>query len=190
MAGEGEEETHVQLADNRLDRLGLRVKLDRGFQEGVYNVVVEYDELAERVGFAAARKIAGRYCHLLKEQLGRACGHALGEIEDESRTGNSRRKRDLEMTYLSFAVGTSDSRFHDRALQEQFRVGFLRTDQAWQQAEAGDQTRRRHTKQERFRRQLAELLAGEQYAGVDAAAKERLLDDVTALAFPPRGIGP
>jgi hypothetical protein len=33
------------------------------------------------------------------------------------------------------------------------------------------------------------LLNSEVYAGIDATAKDRLMNDVTALAFPPRGLG-
>jgi hypothetical protein len=190
MTGEGEEETYELLADQRLGRLGLHVKLDRGFNQGVYNVTVEYDGLAEREGFAAARRTAGKYCKLLREQLGRSGGDALGEIEDPSRTGRTRGKRDPTLTFLSFAVETPDGRSHDRALREQFRVAFLRAGQAWEQAEAGAQSHRRQTRRERFRRQLAELLASPAYARMEDTFKDRLLDDVTALAFPPRVIGP
>jgi hypothetical protein len=189
MTGEGEEESCEALTAHRLDRLGLQVKLDKGFQEGIYSIDVEFDELASRVGFTAARRTAGEYCARLKEQLGRSCAHALGEIEDASRTGDPRRKRDLELTFLSFAVETADARFHDRVMQEQFRVAVLRAGQAWEQSEASAQARRRHTRQERFRHQLAALLSGEVYAGVDATIKERLLDEIPPLAFSPRGIG-
>ncbi len=189
MTGDGEEESCEALTVYRQDRLGLQVKLDKGFREGIYSVYVEFDELASRVGFTAARRTAGEYCALLKEQLGRSCAYALGEIEDASRSGDPRRKRDLEMTFLSFAVQTADGRFHDRVMQEQFRVALLRTGQAWEQSEASAQARRRHTRQERFRHQLAALLSGDAYAGVDATIKERLLDEIPALAFGPRGIG-
>src|SRR3954470_24592717 len=175
MTGGGDEETYHALADHRLGRRGLQVKLDKGFDEGTYSVYVEFDQLADRVGFTAARRTAGEYCAVLKEQLGRLPGHTLGETEDASRTGGPRRKRDLELTFLSFPVDTGDGRFHDVAMGEQFRVAFLRAGQAWEQADARGQTQRRHTRQERFRRQLAGLLAGDAYAGVDAAVKERLL---------------
>jgi hypothetical protein len=189
MTGEEEEESWEALTVHRLDRLGLHVKLDKGFQEGIYSIDVEFDELAARVGFTAARRTAGEYCALLKEQLRRSCPYALGEIEDASRTGDPRRKRDLELTFLSFAVETADGRFHDRVMRGQFRVALLRAGQAWEQSEAGAQARRRQTRQERFRHQLAALLSSEVYAGVDATIKERLLNEVPALAFSPRGIG-
>jgi hypothetical protein len=117
-------------------------------------------------------------------------GYVLGETEDASRTSDPRRRRDLELTFLSFPVLTSDGRFHDAAMREQFRVAFLRAGQAWEQEEARGQTQRRNTRQERLRRQLAALLDGDAYAAVDAATKERLLAEVPVLAFPPRGIGP
>jgi hypothetical protein len=190
MTGDGEEETYQALADHRIGRLALRVKLDKGFREGVYSVDVMYDELAERVGFAAARRLAGQYAGLLKGHLGRLTGYALGETEDASRTGDPRRKRDTDLTFLSFPVETGDGRFHDRAMQEQFGVAFLRTGQAWEQAEARGQTHSRHARQERFRQKLAGLLDGDAYAAVDAATKERLLEEIPGLAFPPRGVGP
>ena len=49
---EDESET---LAEHGLGRSDLLVKLDRGFEPGVYGVTIEYHSLAERVGFAAAR---------------------------------------------------------------------------------------------------------------------------------------
>jgi len=58
------------------------------------------------------------------------------------------------------------------------------------QAQAREQTHRRHGRQEQFRRQLARLLEGDAYAAVGAEAKERLLAEVPALAFPPRGVEP
>jgi hypothetical protein len=83
---EGAEETYALLAEHRLDRTGLEVKLDRGFEAGTYGVTIEFDELARRVGFSKARRTAGKYCSLLKNQLGRLPGHSLGETEDASRT--------------------------------------------------------------------------------------------------------
>ena len=190
MTGGGEEETDCVLATHRLGRRGLQVKLDKGFDEGTYCVYCEFEGLSEQVGFTAARRAAEAYCAGLKEQLGRSPGYVLGETEDASRTSAPCRKRDLELTFLSFPVETSDGRFHDAAMREQFRVAFLRAGQAWVQAEARGQTQRRHTRQEKFRRRLAGLLDGDAYAAVDAATKERLLAEVPALAFPPRGIGP
>jgi len=40
----------------------------------------------------------------------------------------------------------------------------------------------------KLRRRLAELLEGEAYAHLDGATKERLLSEVPALAFRPRGM--
>ena len=62
MTGDGEEETECVLASHRLYRRGLQVKLDKGFDDGTYCVYVEFDELVDRVGFAAARRTAGEYC--------------------------------------------------------------------------------------------------------------------------------
>lgn len=178
------------MADHRLERLGLQVKLDKGFEDGTYCVYVEFDTLATRAGFTAARRTAGEYCALLKGQLARSGAYALGETEDPSGPSDPRRRRDLEMTFLSFPVETGDGRFHDESVKELFRTAFLRAGQAWEQAQARAQAHRRHTRRENFRRQLARLLEGEAYADVGADTKERLLDEVTALAFPLRGIGP
>ncbi len=186
MAGEGEKAYGI-LADHRLGRLGLQVKLDKGFEQGSYCVYVEYDDLAARMGFATGHQSAREYCALLKAQLGRLPGYGLGETEDASQSGDPRRKRDLEATFLSFPIETNDGRFHDDEIKEQFRVASLRTGQVWDQARASEQTHRRQTRQEKFRRQLGALLNGEVYAGLDATVKDRLLDEIPALAFPPRG---
>jgi hypothetical protein len=184
---EGAEETYGLLAEQRLERTGLEVKLDRGFAEGTYGVTVEFDDLARRAGFADAHRTVTKYCTLLKDQLSRMPGHSLGETEDASLTGDPRRKRDLESTFLSFAIDTADGRFHDAEVREQFRLALLRTGQSWDQAQAGSDAHRRHSRREKFRQQLARLLEGEGYAQVDGAVKERLLDEVPALAFPARG---
>ena len=59
------------LVDQRLGRQGLEVKLDRGFESGVYCGYIEFDALASRVGFAAAHRQATDYCSLLPTQLAR-----------------------------------------------------------------------------------------------------------------------
>jgi hypothetical protein len=189
MTGLGDEESQAILSRQRLDRTGLVVTVDKGYMEGRYCVWVEFDELAQRVGFAAARRLARQYCELLRGQLSGAGDVAVGEIEDGSRTAGPGRKRDLEATFLSFDLGTGDGRYHDRAIGEQFRVASLRAGQAWDQSQAKVQEQRRGNRQEGFRRQLAELLDGEAYARVDAATKKRLLSEVPALAFRPRGMG-
>jgi hypothetical protein len=189
MTAEDDKESWAVLGEHRLERTGLHVKLDKGFKAGTYCVYVEFDELAARQGFTAARRAASAYCAALKDQLARAEGYALGDIEDGSLSGDARRRRDLEGTFLSFTVTVADGRFHDDATVEQFRVAFLRAGQAWDQAQARVQTDRLHTRQERFRGQLAQLLDGDEYAGVDAATKERLLEEVPALAFARKGIG-
>jgi hypothetical protein len=191
MKSDREGEADGVLTDHQLGRLGLRVKLDKGFEDGTYCVYVEYDDLAERIGFAAAHRSAVEFCRLLKGQLQQLPGYDLGRTEDASRTGDrSRRKHDLEATFLSFPVQTHDERFHDDDMRKHFRVAFLRAGQAREQAEALEQTQRRHTKQDRFRQQFAALLDGEAYAGLDPAVRERLLAEVPGLAFPPRGVGP
>jgi hypothetical protein len=183
-----DEESSGALVRQRLDRTGLVVTLDKGFQEGTYCIWVEFDELAERVGFAAAHRLARQYCGLLQDQLSRAGSATVGDIEDASRDAAPGRKRDLETTFLSFELTTGDGRYDDQAMAAQFRVASLRAGQAWDQAQARGQEQRRGNRRENFRRQLAELLDGEAYAQVEAETKQRLLAEVTALAFRPRGI--
>lgn len=176
------------LAEQRMAREGLEVTLDKGFGAGTYAVYVVFDDLAARVGFGAALRRAREYCGLLKGQLRQTVGHRLGHTEDASRTGDPGRKRDLEASFLSFAIKTDDGQYHDDAMRKDFRLAFLRTDQMWDQAQAKVQDQRRGSRQDRFRRQLAELLDGEAYAQVDGATKERLLSEVPSLAFRPRGM--
>ena len=98
-AGEGEEESYEVLAEQAHPPQGMRVKLDRGFQQGVYCVWVEYEQLAERIGFVDARRKALAYAGRLHAQLGWLFGYSLNGIEDFSRSGDPRRKRDLEHTF-------------------------------------------------------------------------------------------
>lgn len=186
MTADGEE-AYELLADHRLGRGGLDVKLDKGFADGVYCVYVQFEEAAARMGFAAARRMAGEYCTRLKGQLGRSPGFTVGATEDGSRSGDPRRRRDLELTFLSFPITADDGRFHDAAMKESFRLAFLRTGQAWDQEQARAESHRRRSREEDFRQRLARLLDCEAYAGVGAALKERLLEEVPGLAFPPRG---
>src|SRR5262249_21645991 len=87
--------------------------------------------------------------------------------EDPSQSGDPRRKRDLESTFLSFTIDTADGRFHDQAVREQFQLALLWAGQAWDQDQAGVQGHRRHSRQEKFRQQLARLLEGDAYMWVD-----------------------
>jgi len=68
-------------------------------------------------------------------------------------------------------------------------VAFLRAGQAWDQIEARVRADRHKSREEEFRRQLASLLESPAYEGVEAAAKERLLAEVPALAFARKGLG-
>jgi hypothetical protein len=184
-----DEHSYGLLADQRLGRTGLEVKVDRGFAEGRYGVYLHFDDAAANIGFTAARRKASEYFALLKKQLDRLPGYRLGETVDESAVGGPGRKRDLEATYLFFPVETADGRYHDHALREHFRLASLRAGQAWDQTEARSETQRRDRRQEEFRHRLAGLLEGQAYAEVNAGTKERLLHDVPALAFAPKGRG-
>lgn len=180
-------ESYAALVEQRLGRQGLEVKLDRGFEDGVYCSYVQYEVLASRIGFTAARRQAGEFCALLKGRLAACSGYSLGEVEDASRTGDPRRKRDLELTYLTFPVLAADGRYHDAAVKEEFRIALLRAGQQWDQVQARADNRRHVSRLDAFRRRLGALLAGDAYRHVDDATKARLLDEVSTLAFPPRG---
>jgi hypothetical protein len=176
------------LAQQSLKGQKLQVKLDKGFTDGTYCVYVEYDDLAADTGFRSAWQTAKAYAALLREQLGKWGGYALGEIDDPSRVARPGRKRDFECTFLSFPLDYADGRFHDAEMSEHFRLSVLRASQASEQGEARVQARRRHSRQGRFRERLAELLAGAGYEHMDAATKQRLAEQVTRLVFPERDI--
>ncbi len=189
MTGLDEEESYGSLAEHRLGRSGLLVKLDRGFEHGVYGVRIEYDGLAERVGFAAARRQALAFAERLREQLSRRAGHDIQAPEDADRSGGPRRKHDLECTFVSFGVATPDGRWHDAGMTERFRVALLRAGQEWDQVQARDDERRRDGRRDRFRQRLDALLDGAAYRHLDTATRERLGADIMELVFPPRGRG-
>ena len=93
------------------------------------------------------------------------------------------------MTFLSFAVTADDGRYHDAAIKEQFRIALLRAQQECDQFQARAGEQRRDSRRDRFQRRFDTLLAGEAYRHVDAATRERLLAEVTELAFPPKERG-
>jgi hypothetical protein len=72
-------------------------------------------------------------------------------------------------------------------MTERFQVALVRTDQQQDQMQTREDARRRDGRREAFRRRLDALLSGEPYRTVDPGTKERLLVQVTDLAFPPRG---
>lgn len=181
------EEPYPSLAEHRLGRSDLLVKLDRGFEQGVYGICIDYAPLAERVGFTAARRQALDYAVRLHGQLARVEGYAIDDIEDDSRLAGPGRKRDLECRFLLFALTSEDGRWHDDAITERFRIALLRADQQRDQHQAGVNEHRRDDRRERFRQRLDVLLKSEAYRHVEAATKERLLAEVTALVFPARG---
>lgn len=188
MTEDAEGESCGLLAEQWLGRSGLLVQIDRGFEEGTYAVIVQFDELAERVGFTVAHRRAGGYLALLREQLGRADDYDVGRTEDTSRDASPGRKRDLETTFLAFRVTARDGQFRDADVREKFRVALLRAGQAWEQQEAREQSARRERRQEEFRGRLSRLLKGAAYAELDAATRERLLAEIPAVAFPARGM--
>lgn len=126
----------------------------------------------------------GEYCALLKSQLRPAPGDLLGDTEDPSEACGPGRRRDPVATFLSFPVQTGDGRFHDGATKEQCRIALIRGGQTWEQAQGREQTQRG-----KLRQKLAELLAGDGYAGLDAAVKDRLLEDIRHWPSRRRGSG-
>ena len=143
-------------------------------------------------GSALPRRSGRRldYAARLYEQLAGTAGYAIDDIDDASHSGDPRRKRDLERSFLSFALTSEDGLWHDAAIKERFRVALLRADQERDQHQAGLDERRRYGRRERFRQRLETLLAGDAYRQVDATTKERLLAEVPELAFSPKGRGP
>jgi hypothetical protein len=185
--GEGEE--YAPLVEHRLGRTGLVAKLDKGFQQGVYCLYVEYAGLVDRIGFKTARRQAIDYCSRLQMQLANTAGYRLAALEDPSESPDPRRKHDLDNTFMSIAVTSEDGRWHDKAIKERFRIALLRADQAWDQVQAGRDEERRDSRRERFQNRLGMLLNGEAYRHVDAVTKDRLQAEVTAMLFPPRARG-
>jgi hypothetical protein len=88
---------------------------------------------------------------LLVLGLAGMAGYALDAIEDDSRSGGSGRKRDLECQFLYFALTSEDGRWHDDAIKERFRIALLRTDQQRDQHQASVDERQRDDRRERFR---------------------------------------
>lgn len=184
----GEDSVEEPLVEQRVAREGLVVKLDRGFDEGTYCVYVHFTELASRIGFAAARRRAEEYCGLLHAQLDRFAGHSLGETEYASGIGVSRRQRAEDVMYVNFPVVMADGRFRDKAMIKEFQVSVLRTGQQWEQDQARVDTQRLEARRDAFRLRLDALLAGDAYQHVDHQTKDRLVEEVPLLAFPPRGV--
>ena len=182
-----EEAARALLDSYRLGESGLEVKLDKGFKPGVYGVTVEYAGAARRHGFTAAQRQARHYAARLHGQLAGMAGDTLDDPEDASLNAEPGRKRDLEATFVTFAVTTDDGNWHDDAMKERFRTALLRTEREWDQHQAAADERRRGGRRERFRQRLDALLEGEAYRHLDGAMKERLLAEVTELVFTPRG---
>jgi hypothetical protein len=188
MAGEEDEESWDVLAEQRLGREGLHVKLDRGFEEGTYCVYVHFTELASRVGFAPARRRAEEFCGLLKTQLDRFAGHSIGETEYASGIGVPRKRREAAVMYMTFPVVMAASRFRDEAMKKEFHSAVLRAVQQWDQEQARFDTQRQESRRDAFRVRLGALLDRNDYQHLDKATKDRLLEEVPPLAFPPRGL--
>jgi hypothetical protein len=123
-----EEAAKALLAVHRLRQKGLEVKLDKGFEPGVYGVTVEYGESAQRIGFTPARRQARDYATRLHGQLSQMAGNTVDKLDDGSLNAGQGQKRDLEGTFLTFAVTTDDGSWHDAAMKENFRTALVRTE--------------------------------------------------------------
>jgi len=121
-----EEAAKALLAVHRLRQGSLEVKLDKGFEPGVYGVTVEYSESVQKFGFTAARRQARDYATRLHGQLSRIAGKTLDKLDDASLNAGQGQKRDLEGTFLTFAVSTDDGSWHDDAMNPYFPDGFGR----------------------------------------------------------------
>ncbi len=188
MREEGSEESVEPLIEQRLAREGFTLKLDRGFEEGSYCVYVHFDELASRLGYAAAHRRAEEYCNLLRAQLERFAGHAVGETEEASTVGRTRRRKEEDFHYVAFPVAMSDGRYRDATMKKEFQLAVVRAGQQSEQEQARVDTQRLEARRDAFRLRLRDLLAGEPYQQVDKPTKDLLLEEVPMLAFPARGI--
>ncbi len=189
MTGEGDKESWQEpLIEQRQAREGLVLKLDRGFEEGTYCVYVHFHELTSRVGYAGARQRAEEYCGMLKSQIDRFAGHTLGETEDAFGAGRSARPKHEQLYYLTFPVVMMGGRFRDQAMKKEFQAAVVRASQQWDQTQSRMDAQKQDSRRDAFRLQFDALLDREAYQHLDKATKERLLEEVPALAFPPRGI--
>lgn len=188
MKGKGETEVYRLLDDYRLDRPGLRVKLERGFEQQedgeqpTYYVSVEFDELAERIGFQAAHEQAGKYCALLKSQLIGSAGYSIGETENATHTEDPNKQNPGD-TLMTIPIIPDDGRYDDAAMMRAFRPAKMR---AWMQWDAD--AKRHDNRRTAFRTRLAGLLDGDAYSHLDGATRQRLLEEVPAIAFLPKGV--
>jgi hypothetical protein len=189
MMEEGDEESLQEpLIEQRLAREGFVVKLDRGFEEGTYCVYVHFNELASRVGYAAARHRAGEYCGLVKAKLDCFAGHSVGETADAFAVGRARQRKEEEFHYVVLPVVMADGGYHDEAMKKEFRLAVVRAGQQWEQEQARVDTERQEARRDSFRVRLDALLGSDAYRQLDGATRERLLAEVPALAFPAKGI--
>ena len=172
------------MAEHRLDRMGLVVKLDKGFKKGTYCIYVEYDELAHRVGFAppAVRRgnIATRSRRIWAGSQGAALAKPMTHRVPLGQVGNAT----WRLHSCLFRSRPDDRHSNDPAMTKQFRVALLRADQECDQTQARSNALRRNKRRTTFQERLATVLAGEAYQHVDAVTKERLLADVTGIVFP------
>ena len=188
MTGEGGKGSENVLAEQRLGRDGLHLKLDHGFERGTYCVYVHFTDLASRIGFVPARHRAEEFAGLLKRQLDRFAGHSLGEMEYASGIDVRRKQDQPHLMYVDFPAVTADGRFHDEAMKKAFRAAAMRASQQWDQEHARYDTQRQEDRRDAFGVELGALLAGNAYQHLDKATRDRLLKEVPALAFPPKGL--
>lgn len=71
--------------------------------------------------------------------------------------------------------------------RERFWKVLLRAEQEWDQHHVDLDERRGASRREQFHQRLSTLLEGEAYQKSEAVTEERLLNEVTAMVFPPVG---
>jgi hypothetical protein len=178
---------HHTLVEEPLPREGLLLKLERGFDPGIYCVYVHFDDLASRVGYVPARRRAEEFCRLLANQLDRFAGHSSGEIKYAAGIDVFEPRRQSETMVVGFDTLRADGRYRDKVMMDHFRLAVVRAGQEWDQRQAQGGTQRQDAKRDSFRRQLDTLLGGDAYRHLDVDTRVRLLEEVPPMAFPARG---
>lgn len=119
------------IAQLRLGRYGLHMKLDRGCSKGTYNVFVEFEELAGRVGDAAALGVALDYCDFFMFELVKSSELMLGWIGQTMPAARARRKGVRKANCLTILAFTGNGRWQDDVVKEDFLGAVSWSAQLW-----------------------------------------------------------